>query len=219
MKRYIKDIYLVWRSGRGQRRIAIGVIQRLNSGYSFEYLIDGLSEATKQGFSSYPDFPDTKKTYTKDVIESFAQRLNNTQRNDIQRYFDYWEINPAMKDDKFYLLAQTQGLLSTDNFEFIAEYNPIIGLAFTSEVCGLSHLKLDKDIVRVGDRLTYQLEHGNLYDNWAVKLYKEKTFVGYIKLIHNRVFHACKKGQFNIIIKSIEQSDIISRIFISIKLQ
>ena len=151
-------------------------------------------------------------------IESiFSQRLTNNERSDIQKYYDYWEIDPELKDNKYYVLAQTQGLLPSDTFEFIAEYYPVKNLKFTSEICGLTKRRLKPGTLVEGDVLRWELEPNNPYDKYAVKLFKKDKELGYVKAIHCNVFHKSKYKQFEVKVKSIEQNEYISRVFISIK--
>jgi hypothetical protein len=49
------------------------------------------------------------KEYTENVLEIFGQRLTKSERSDIQKYYDFWEIEPENKEDKYYLLSHTQG--------------------------------------------------------------------------------------------------------------
>lgn len=217
MKKYIRQIYLIWRRGRNERRIKVGrILCNQTEGVRFMYLQDGVKEAVKNGFNMYPDFPDPNKIYKNNVLEVFSQRLNNTDRSDIQKYYDYWEINPKMKNDKYYVLAQTQGLLPTDNFEFLAEYYPIKNLRFTSEICGLTKMQLPHGILKEGDQLQWKLESSNHFDRYAVKLYKNKIELGYVKAIHSKVFHDSKYKNFSVKVKSVEQNGHINRVFISI---
>lgn len=217
MKRYIRQIYLIWRRGRSERRIKIGrILRNQTEGVRFMYLPEGVKEAVEKGFNMYPDFPDPDKVYRNNVLEIFSQRLNNTERSDIQKYYDYWEINPEMKEDKYYVLAQTQGLLPTDNFEFLAEYYPVKGLRFTSEICGLSRMQLPSGTLKEGDMLQWKLEPSNHYDKYAVKLYKDEKKLGYIKAIHSKVFHDSKYKKFEVKVKSVEQNGHINRVFISV---
>lgn len=165
----------------------------------------------------YPDFPNPDIVYKNNVLETFAQRLTNTERGDIQKYYDYWEILPSLKNNKFYVLAQTQGLLSTDNFEFIAEYYPVKGLRFTSEICGLTKRQLSSGTLEVGEVLIWKLEKDNIYDKYAVHLYKKNgQEVGYVKTIHSKVFHDSKYKRFEVKVKSLEQNGHINRAFITV---
>ena len=155
----IANIYLAWRKGKGSRRKIVGVIKKnATEGVRFNYLPNGVEEAQKEGFTPYVDFPDTSKVYTDNVLEIFGQRLIKTERPDIQKYLDFWDIDPKYQDDKFYLLAYTQGMLSTDNFEFLADFHPIKELCFVSEICGLSHFKVESGTLEVGEILSYELE-------------------------------------------------------------
>lgn len=217
MKKYIRQIYLIWRRGRSERRIKVGrILRNQTEGVRFMYLQEGVNEAVEKGFNMYPDFPDPNKLYRNNVLEVFSQRLNNTERSDIQKYYNYWEINPEMKEDKYYVLAQTQGLLPTDTFEFLAEYYPVKGLRFTSEICGLSKMKLSNGILKEGDMLQWKLEPSNPYDKYAVKLYINGKELGYVKAVHSKVFHDSKYKNFAVKVKSVEQNGHINRVFISI---
>ena len=216
MSKGIAHIYLAWRKGAGFPRIIIGVMKRNAAGVTFSYIKEGLEKAKKDGFITYTDFPDENKVYTDGVLDIFGLRLNKSEREDIQKYYDYWEIDPKMRDDKYYLLAHTQGLLPTDNFEFLADYNPVKDLSFTTELCGLTKLQLSRDTLREGDILTWAKEPDNCYDKFAVKVYKGDTFVGYIKKIHSRIFYKKCRSKLKIIVKSLNRNGHLNRAFIKV---
>lgn len=216
MNKGIAHIYLAWRKGAGFPRIIIGVMKRSAAGVTFSYIKEGLEEAKKDGFITYTDFPDENKVYTEGVLDIFGLRLNKSEREDIQRYYDYWEIDPKLKDDKYYLLAHTQGLLPTDNFEFLADYNPVKDLSFTTELCGLTKLQLSRDTLNEGDILTWVKEPDNCYDKFAVKVYKGDTFVGYIKKIHSRIFYKNCRSKLKITVKSLNRNGHLNRAFIKV---
>ena len=216
MNKGIAHIYLAWRKGAGFPRIIIGVMKRSAAGVTFSYIKEGLEEAKKDGFITYTDFPDENKVYTEGVLDIFGLRLNKSEREDIQRYYDYWEIDPKLKDDKYYLLAHTQGLLPTDNFEFLADYNPVKDLSFTTELCGLTKLQLSRDTLNEGDILTWVKEPDNCYDKFAVKVYKGDTFVGYIKKIHSRIFYKNCRNKLKITVKSLNRNGHLNRAFIKV---
>jgi hypothetical protein len=212
----IGKIYLAWRKGKGSRRTIVGVIHKsATNGVRFQYLKTGVLEAMEDGFSPYVDFPEIERTYTDNVLEIFGQRLIKTERSDIQRYLDFWDIDSKYKEDKFYLLAYTQGMLSNDNFEFLADFHPIKDLKFVSEICGLSHRKLQPGSISVGEKLVYELESGNTYDKFAVKVKKGDQVIGYVKMVHSKVFHRTK-FPLHIKVKSIDQNGMINRVFIEI---
>ena len=105
MSKDIANIRLAWRKGAGFPRIIIGIIKRNAFGVSFSYIPEGLEEAKKYGLVTYTDFPDETKVYTEGVLDILGLRLNKSERGDIQKYYDYWEINPKYKDDKYYMIA------------------------------------------------------------------------------------------------------------------
>jgi hypothetical protein len=212
----IGNIYLTWRSGKGQRRHKVGIIRKNSTcGIRFRYLITN-EEASRMGFTPYTDFPNISKEYSENVLEIFGQRLTKSERGDIQKYYDFWEIEPEHKEDKYYLLAHTQGLLATDNFEFLADYSPLKNLSFTSEICGLSHYKISSDIIKEGDELCWEYDSQNKYDNRAIKVFKKDTLLGYVKIVHSYIFYKHGGQGLKIKVKSIDSNGYLNRIFIKI---
>lgn len=213
----IGNIYLTWRKGKGNSRTAVGVIKRnATDGIRFQYIDKGITKARNEGFSGFADFPDTSRIYNENVLEIIAKRLTNSERSDIQKYYDFWEIKPEYINDKYYLLAQTQGMLATDNFEFLADYSPIEGLCFISEICGLSHTMPMADAISEGEELSWRFNKKNPYDNKAVEVYKGDFRLGNVKLIHCNVFHKPGGDKLKIKVKSIERNGHINRVFINV---
>jgi hypothetical protein len=214
----IKTIFLAWRAGKGSSRFIVGeIIKNANKGIIFKYLKDDIERAKKQGFTPYTDFPEIDKEYKENVIEVFGQRLIKAERMDINRFLDFWDIDPQYVHDKYYMLAYTQGMLSTDKFEFLAEFHPVKGLKFISEIASLSHLKLAPNFLKEGDVLNWALQKGNAFDRYAVSLSKDNIDIGYIKTVHNRVFSKSKRqDNIYIIVKKIDQSEFINRVFLEI---
>ena len=217
MKDGIGHIYLAWRKGPGFSRVIIGVIKRnATEGVTFRYFKDGLDAAKKDGFVIYPDFPDENKVYPDNVLDIFGQRLNKSEREDIHKYYAYWEIAPSSREDKYYLLAHTQGMLPTDNFELLADYNPVKGLSFISELSGLSYLNLPADSFADGDLLRWEMDSSNPYDKFAIKVFKGDIYVGRVKRMHSRVFYKNNGRGLKITVKSINRNGHINRAFIKI---
>lgn len=207
-------IYLSWRKSQGERRHIVGVLKRnATIGVRFSYIKDAVIAASEDGFSPYTEFPDVDKDYQENVLEVFGQRIMKSDRSDISDFYDFWEIDPKYKDDKFYLLAHTQGLNPTDNFEFLADYNPTKELRFLTDLAGLSKLKLPANTVKPGDLLTYRLESDNPFDSKAVCVYRGDQEVGYIKKIHSRVFYKQRQSVLKLLVKAVEQNGEIKRIF------
>ncbi len=210
---------MVWRKGPGSRRIPVGKIKRnVSSGTRFEYIQKKLEQAEGEGFIPYTGFPPPKKKYTENVIEIFAQRIPKSERNDLSDFYSFWKVDLTKKEDPYYMLAQTQGLLPIDNFEFLADFNPIKGLNFISEIAGITREEISSELVSKGDRLTYELDPTNRFDKSAVKLYKEDLFLGYVKLIHSRVFYKAK-GKVNVTVHHIEKDSLLKRVFIELEIQ
>lgn len=214
----IACIYLVWRKGKGASRKIVGVIKRNSKGGTFNYIKENLASARNDGFVSYVDFPVLDRVYSENVIDIFGLRLTKTDRPDYQKYLEFWGIGKENINDKYYLLARTQGLLATDNFEFLADYNPEKGLSFISEISGLTHNSLERGILSKDDELSWEPEQSNKYDKLAIKLFKGDIFIGYVKLIHNRIFSKQGNRNIKVRVKSIEETNTIQRVFIIISM-
>jgi hypothetical protein len=139
-----------------------------------------------------------------------------TERSDIQSFYDFWEIDPTFKFDKYYLLAHTQGMIPTDNFEFLADFNPLKGLAFVTDIANVRSQQLAPNFLSIGDSLIFELESNNEFDKYAVKVFKGSVFIGYIKKIHSHIFHKPNGKNFKITVKAIDQNETISRVFVKV---
>ncbi len=210
-------LYLSWRKGQGNRRHIIGKLEQSMDGkFFFTYDQEATKLAENDGFSPYTEFPDISKTYNGNVLEIFGQRIIKSHRPDVQDFYDFWEIEPAFKEDKFYLLGHTQALLPTDNFEFLADYNIVPGLHFLTELAGLSHYKLPVDSIRIGDQLNFKMEKENQEDKEAVKVFKGEQEIGYIKKIHCKIFHKAGAENLKLTVKAIDKNGVIKRVFIKV---
>ncbi|MBC7382801.1 MAG: hypothetical protein H7296_07365 [Bacteroidia bacterium] len=113
------------------------------------------------------------------------------------------------------MLAYTQGLLPTDNFEFLADFKADAGLSFITEITGLTAGPLQKDVLAKGDALRYELEPENAYDKYAVKLFFKDNYLGHVKLIHSRVFHNSNRI-LPVRVHSIESAGVLMQVFVKV---
>jgi HIRAN domain len=218
MKEFDK-IYLSWRKGQGSRRHIVGILQQTPDGrFEFSYDAAAVEKAKEDGFTPYTEFPDIIESYNGNVLDIFAQRLIKSERPDIQNFYDFWEIEPQHKDDKFYMLGHTQGLQPTDNFEFLADYNPVKGLHFLTELAGLSTYKLPSGTLKEGDELRFEFDKANEYDSNAVTVFKGDIELGHIKKIHCKVFHKAGAEKLKLTVKSVDKNGIIKKAFIKVSL-
>jgi hypothetical protein len=213
----IGPIHLICRDGKGSRRVPVGIVKNnATEGIRFKYNQEMFSKEVNHSFLPYEAFPDMSKEYKENVLDIFGQRLMRSERNDVNDFYKFWQLDTSKREDKYYMLAMTQGLLPTDNYEFLAEFNPKKGLVFVSEITGLSHSHVRTQDLHVGDHLDYQLEPDNEYDKYAVKVFKGGLFLGYIKTVHNRVFYKAKK-LLKITVHALEGNETLSRAFIKIE--
>lgn len=208
---------MIWRKARGNRRNVVGLIKRTaTNGITFTYLEKGVKEAKKEGFKEYPGFPlNFSKKYKENNLDIFSLRLIPFERKDNKNLLSFWEAKGI--SDKFELLALTQGLLPTDNFEFLGNFNPKKNFRFVTDIAGLSHLKLPNGTINEGDSLAYSLEKNKYaYDNeYAIKISKGNLHIGYIKLIHDKIFQKAR-GKIKLTVKKIEQNSVMKNIFITV---
>lgn len=218
MKIKIREIHVSWRKGKGSRRKIVGVLKRTAlNGITFKYLKEGVIDAKKEGFKEYPGFPISEnfdKTYQEDNLDIFSLRLVPFERKDNIKLLEFWEAKDIR--DKFNLLALTQGLLPTDNFEFLGLFNPKKNFKFVTDLAGLSYLELKKDTVKIGDKLTYEFESNKkAFRDRAVKIFKGNLHVGYIKNIHNNIFLKSKsKDNISLTVKEVNQNGSIRNLFV-----
>lgn len=213
-----REIHLSWRKEKGSRRKIVGVIKRTaTDGITFRYIKEGVEEAKKEGFKEYSGFPlDYDKVYSENNLDIFSLRLVPFERKDNKKLLEFWSAEGVT--DKFDLLALTQGLLPTDNFEFLGSFNPTKGFKFVTDIAGLSHIELAKDLVKKGDVLNYTFEHNKkATDNRAVKIFKGNLHIGYIKIIHDKIFRKVKANKkLSLIVKEVDQNGSIRNIFIEV---
>lgn len=215
----VGTIYLSWRKGQGANRHLVGVIKRnATEGVRFFYLQENLTSAKADGFQPYQEFSDLNKEYRENILEIFGQRLMKSERSDLKDFYSFWEIREIFKEDKFYMLAFTQGLSPSDNFEFLAEFNPTDDLVFVSDLAGLSNLNLPSGTLEIGQKLDFKLDAHNIHDRSAVAIFANDNKVGYIKKVHNKVFHKLKSGAADLTVKAIEQNGVIRKVFVRVSI-
>lgn len=216
MRPHIKNIILVWRPGKSHQRIPVAIVKSNAFGTTFTYLKEGVEMAKEKGFICFPDFPIDDEVHDRNVLKVLAQRINDRERSDIQSYYNFWEVPESAQKDTYRLLAYTQGILPTDNFEFLAEYYGVGGIRFVSELTGLSQTQLDSDILKEGDELKWKLEPDNKYDAKAVALYKDDKMLGHVKRIHCHVFHLPCSNLLKVRVKKVVHNGHVSQALILI---
>ncbi len=216
--REFDKIYLSWRKGQGSRRHLVGKLEHTaDDKFVFTYDAAIVEKAKAEGFVAYTEFSDTTKLYNCNVLDIFAQRLIKAERPDIQQFYDFWEVEPQLVTDKFYLLGHTQGLLPTDNFEFLADYKSVKGLHFLTELAGLSHEQIAPSTLSIGDKLSFELEQENEQDEKAVKVLKGSLKLGYIKKIHCHLFHQSSAENIKLTVKAMDKNGVIKRVFLKVE--
>src|SRR5712692_651850 len=98
-----KTIYLTWKPTAQSERFVVAQLTRQGGTYQFSYVPGPeLDKARRLGFTGYPSFPDLKKEYTQNVIESFGSRIPARTRTDFESTLRLWMIeNPQINDFDF----------------------------------------------------------------------------------------------------------------------
>jgi len=208
----LEKIFVSWRQGRGKSRYLIGELVRIGENFQFKYNFDEVFKARKEGFESYPDFPDIQQTYNHNLPTVFKLRLMSRTRPDREQYLSFWYANNP-QFDWFDELGFTQGKLATDNFEFLADFPVVRGLIFLSEAASLSHNKIKNEDIEINDRLTFELDTNNEFDSEAVKLFKNNLLVGYVKRGHTKFFKKVSNDQVEIRVKSVDRNGNANQIY------
>lgn len=216
----VNKIYLSWRKSTGNHRHLVGELYRhYEHHYTFKYLKNGVTEAKKDGFIDYPDFPNTDDTlYTENIKHAFFLRLIPEGRADRSNFLAFWEARDP-RYDWFDELALTQGLLPTDNFEFLGVFNPPKVKSFVTDLASVGRLNLPRNTVSMMNRLTYIIEDNNFDETGkAVKVLHGEKDIGYIKKVHNRYFfEAEKKGlKPTIEVKAVSQNGIVKGVYLKV---
>ncbi len=212
------NIYLSWRKGSGSKRHIVGIIKyNSTKGATFQYLPDKeLKDAIDDGFKCYTEFPELDKLYKDNVLDTFKQRLFRSERSDYKGFLDFWGIHIENKDDILYLLAHTQGLVPTDNFEFLADFKVTKDLRFVSEIAGLTYTKVPAPKLNVGDEIIWK-RNPTEYDKFQVDLFtNDGISLGHVKKVHSRVFFHSRGDDLKIKVQAIDKNGTIKRAFILI---
>ena len=213
----VRKIFLSWRPGPGFPRYIVGRLKRSSTkGVEFRYFPESVEKAQAAGFTSYPEFPVRTEPYNDGVLEIFARRLTCSDRADRSKVLDFWDANrPGY--DTFDLLALTQGWLMTDNFEFLGQFHPIPDFRFVTDLAYVGPQKLVRDTIVAGDKLRFEFERDNQIDRKAIKVFKGKLFIGYIKQKHCIYFHDLKKKQtVDMTVRAVDQNGVIRQIFVAV---
>ena len=193
-----KIIYLTWKPAAQSERFIIARLSHEGNTHRFSYLPGpDLDKARQLGFMGYPSFPDLKKEYTQNVIESFGSRIPARARTDFGNTLKLWKIeNPQISDFDF--LAATGGELATDHFRFIDPHEEAAPTSFLSRVAGFVY-NLDVPLAKQvppGAPLSLTPEDTNAFDPKGIRLDWNNRRIGYLTKLHaQRVRQSLEKGE------------------------
>lgn len=214
----VNRIYLSWRKGKGANRYLVGeILRQQDNSFTFHYIDDEVVKAKKEGFSYYPEFPNSgdSVTYSGDLQSIFSLRLMPESRAERKDFLKFWEAS-NLSYDWFDELALTQGKLATDNFEFLGDYNyDVNGFRFVTDIAGFSHINIKPGDLSVGDVLSFERDSNNSVDPLnAIKVFKGTLHVGFIKRGHNRYFTNANPNRLHLTAKAIERNGKVNELYV-----
>lgn len=213
----INRLYVSWQRNPHESRHIIAKIERTpeNNALTFDYLPE-FDEAKQKGLSHFFGFKNVANFSPQEIEKMLSLRVISPNRKDKDDFLRFWEAENVT--DMFDVLALTQGKSPTDNFEFLADYEtntqPI--QSFITDLAGVYFQKLDAGSIYKGEILSFQKEPHNEFDKEAVAVYKGTLKLGYIKRVHNRVFHN-PLYEIRLSVKSFEQNGTIKQIMAKVE--
>ncbi len=184
-----KELWLIWKEPTTRRRYKVGILKNEEKEFTFEYSNPELDEAKKVGFNYFPGFNDTSKKYKSTALFSnISTRLLNKKRPDYLELLNRYNLENDSSE--FEILTATRGRLITDSYEFVRPFNnnkiefDIAGTRYSKD------LKYCKKLLEINDKLFFELEENNKYDDNAIKVILEKNNkkfeIGYVPRYYSK---------------------------------
>ncbi|MEL6760942.1 MAG: HIRAN domain-containing protein [Myxococcota bacterium] len=175
------DLYVMWREPKSNRRHVIGQLGRDSEGFSFAYSRTGVEEAAPRGFYPLPEFPGIDQAYTaRHLFSTFAQRVPSPRRPDFKQLIESWLVsNP---DDPLEILANSGGLLATDQLELAAvrPNDDRLDEPLICRLAGAGHYADEFGKLQIGDSLQLARDIRNENDPSAVRVLRQDAQVGWV---------------------------------------
>lgn len=170
-----KELWVIWKNPNTRQRYKIGILTKHDNNYSFRY---DLEEKIKD-FDYFPGFPDINKTYNSlDLFTNILNRLPNPNRPDYEKILNNYELNKESSDME--ILEKTRGRLITDTYEFVVPFSrdkimfEVAGVQYSEE------FKKCKNVMRIGNKISLELETDNKYDGNAIIVKYDNYKIGYV---------------------------------------
>lgn len=205
------NLYLVWRKSANDKIITVGIVKRnASKGTRFMYIPEGVREAKKLGFTHFESFPSTISVYSNNVLGILEKRLKISEENYSDDFLKFFCVDPEYIDDVYYMLAYTHGKLQTDNFEFLADYNPVKGMSFVTELCNVSTSVLSKNPLVAGEKLKYRMKSN------VVEIIHNGQSLGFVNDVHAKAFF--KRKVLNVTLQAVNSEHLSSKVYVVVSL-
>ncbi|EMR4044841.1 TPA: hypothetical protein JI054_16675 [Acinetobacter baumannii] len=180
----MKSVYVMWQDMADTRMWH--PVAKLTQQSENDYLFNYTKGATHKSFSCFPNMEDRNKVYRSETLFTFFKnRLIPESRPEHDSLFE-WTGLSANSKDYIQLLAISGGEKKTDHFRIVNIPQNENGFYKTKFfVSGVNHLtdreKIHTESLKDGDRLDFEFEFDNPFDDKATLLFKDiNKKVGYL---------------------------------------
>ena len=177
-------LYLIWHDKVSKKQYIVGTLSK-NGKYEFEYN-EEVDLAIKNGFTLLTAFPKREKYECETLFPAFLSRLPDKKRSDIANILNKYGL---AEYDAYQLLKRSGAKLPIDDIYFIDpifDINdkfertfPIAGSRYYMNCNNGNNCAKNCDL-KIGDKLSLELEPENERDSNAVKILYNDKILGYI---------------------------------------
>ncbi|WP_339183563.1 HIRAN domain-containing protein [Paenibacillus sp. FSL H8-0317] len=201
MKYIYNKLLVFWKGPQGENFL-VGILEKKNKVYIFQYENNSLNAAKEHGFSPFIGFSDEIKVYKSDKLFSiFERRTPGVNRAVFKKLLQ--EHNLSNGEDLVWdYLCLTKGRLATDSLSLIA---PVVyenqSLLLDIEIAGWSYTKKNNKQLSKDTRLALQYDNENPNDERAIQVlnFENNEKVGYIMKPFNKLYYCLMENGFSLI--------------------
>jgi hypothetical protein len=189
-------LLLAWQpmeDSKDRTRRIVAELNRLQDGnVVLRYLVESedFLRAQESGFSCFPAFRRTGRSYSEGVLDTFMLRLPHRERPDYAKFLNALRLPRNVEISDFALLGYSEARLPGDGFSIIHPFDGAPApCEFLTEVAGYRHYRGTEADIPYGAELTFTPEPDNPYDPNAIRVELDADRVGYVNRGQTAAFH------------------------------
>ena len=184
-----KEMWLIWKNPKNQKKYKIGVLKYENNQYEFFYVNPELNVALEEGFCYFPGFENINQVYKSgELFANIETRLPNTSRADYLEILNSYGLDA--NSSKMEILRATKGRLITDNYECVPAFDYNIIEFDVAGTIGCPDIEKCQSLIEVNSRLLLEVESKNGSNEALIKVlfYKNgiKYHLGYVPRYYSK---------------------------------